>query len=87
MAVHAYCYGCGYKVPRKLGDRTFPLPSDWLTLRTPIWNGCITTVYYCSSACVFAAKRRGHTFPEPVVERAIHILDGDNSVMSLKYAI
>jgi hypothetical protein len=86
MMVHAYCYGCGYSMPLKIGSKKFALPRHWLQLKTPIWNGHISPVYYCSHACVFAAKRRGYTFPEPVTERPIHVLDG-GTVVSLKYAI
>lgn len=86
--ISAVCYGCGHTVPLKIGERRFKPPSHWFKLPFRIWNGKESEVWFCSHACVFEAKRRGHTYPEPVTARDIYEIDSpEASVVSLRYSL
>lgn len=80
MSIHAVCFGCGYKVPIKIGETFFEMPPSWFRISVRIREiECAKSkVWFCSSRCVFDAKARGYTFPRPVIERQIVTINGDD---------
>lgn len=81
----AVCYGCGMMATIQRGARAIPIPNGWFKIKAIIWNGLRSEVWFCSHECVFKARARGNTYPEPVIVRDIYMLDTpESSVVSMR---